>query len=81
MSPTPKGVIAVAIILPIFATFAVIARLYARRTKKAGIKSDDWTIILALVCVRIRVINSHTFLTLFCSVGSSLDYRNHVDRW
>ena len=81
MSPTPQGVIAVATVLPMFATFAVIARLYARRAKKAGIKSDDWTIILALVCVRIRAINSHTLLTLSCSVGSSLDYRDLVDRW
>ena len=55
MSPTPQGVIVVAVILPTFATLAVVARLYARRDKKAGIKSDDWTIMLALVCVQTRV--------------------------
>lgn len=65
MSPTPQGVIIVAIILPMFATIAVIARLYARRAKKSGIKSDDWTITLALVCVQTRALCFLIFLTMF----------------
>ena len=81
MSPTPRGVIAVAVILPTSATFAVIARLYARRAKKAGIKSDDWTILLALVCVQNRADRFCTFLTLSHFEGSRLGTRHLTACW
>ena len=49
MSPTPQGVIAVAVILPSFASIAVALRFYVRRKKKTQLQSDDWTILVALV--------------------------------
>ena len=49
MSPTPQGVIAVAVILPAFAACAVVGRFSARRMKRVRLQSDDWTIALALV--------------------------------
>lgn len=51
MSPTPQGVIAVGVILPTFSTFAVVLRIYVRRMKDAHLQGDDWTILLALVCM------------------------------
>ena len=49
MSPTPQGVIAVAIILPSFATVAVVMRFYVHRTKRLPLQSDVWTILVAMV--------------------------------
>lgn len=54
MSPTPQGVIAVAVILPSFATVAVVLRFYVHRMKKLPLKSDAWTILAALVRRRLR---------------------------
>lgn len=81
MSPSPQGVIAVAVVLPTFATFAVVARIWARRAKKISIKSDDWTIILGLVCVQIRAKQYRQFLTFSYSVGSRLGSRNPANCW
>lgn len=49
MSPTTQSVTTVAVVLSTFATFAVVARLYTRLLKKVGIKSDDWTMVVAMV--------------------------------
>ena len=58
MSPTPQEVIAVAVILPCSGTIAVALRFYARRIYRAGLKSDDWTILIALVRSILRYINA-----------------------
>ena len=49
MSPTPQGVIAVAVLLPSFGTIAVALRFYVRKVKGAQVQSDDWTILVGLV--------------------------------
>ena len=51
MSPSPAGVYAAAVVLPVCGTVAVAARFFVRAIhRKVGLKSDDWTILLALVC-------------------------------
>ena len=50
MSPSAGGVVCVAVMLPIVDTVAVASRFWVRRMKKAQLKSDDWTILVALVC-------------------------------
>lgn len=49
MSPTPQGVVAVTAILSSLSTVAVGTRFYVRRMKSIQLKSDDWTILVALV--------------------------------
>lgn len=49
MSPTPQGVIAVAVILPCFGTIAVALRFYVRKMKGLQLQNDDWTILVAMV--------------------------------
>ncbi len=49
MSPTPNGVVAVAVMLTSLSTVAVGTRFFVRLTKRIQLKSDDWTILVALV--------------------------------
>ena len=49
MSPTPQQVVAVAVVLSCLSTIAVALRFYVRKMKKIQLKSDDWTILVALV--------------------------------
>ena len=84
MSPTPQTMTAVAVVLSILATVAVVGRFYARHLKDVGIKSDDWTVLLALVSQRNtekvkwlgnRLTRSNCILLLV----SYLDYGSCVD--
>ncbi|KAL2036478.1 hypothetical protein N7G274_010813 [Stereocaulon virgatum] len=66
MSPTPQEVIAVAVILPCFGTIAVALRFYTRSIYRAGLKSDDWTILIALVITWVLSV----ILIIGASIGS-----------
>ena len=49
MSPSPQGVVAVAVILPVFSMIAVIARFHVRKIKSTKLGSDDWSMLIAMV--------------------------------
>ena len=44
-------VIALAVIMPILATTAVVLRLVSRRIKKVRLEADDYTVLIALVWI------------------------------
>lgn len=74
MSPNPQAVYAVAIVLPACGTIAVALRFYVRKiTRKVGLKSDDWTIFVALILTWI--------LGIILIVGAAIDsFGNHTQR-
>ena len=83
MSPTPQGMIAVAVILPVFATLAVVARISVRRMKGTRLFSDDWTILVALVRPMngaSLVENLHGSITTR-QLDAHVDNGNHTDCW
>ena len=49
MDESPGKMYALAIVLSILATVAVVLRFYARRLKKVSLSWDDYLIVLALV--------------------------------
>ena len=54
---TPPSVIAVGVLLPGLATFAVSLRLYLRRLNAVGLGVDDWLILLSLtLCIACGVV-------------------------
>lgn len=64
MSPTSQGVVAVAVILTSLSTVAVGTRFYVRLKKRIQLKSDDWTILVALILTWI--------LSVLLIVGSAM---------
>lgn len=44
-----SGLLTVAIVFPILATFAVALRFYAHKIKSQRPKADDWTVVVGLV--------------------------------
>lgn len=55
---------AAVIVLLALAAIAVVFRFVARSIQRSGLKMDDWTIILALVCARIAF-ETHVWRVLF----------------
>jgi len=49
MEDTPEEMYAIAVVMTVLATLAVILRLHARRLRKMDLAWDDYTMILALV--------------------------------
>ena len=45
--------LAVAIVFPLLATFAVIIRFYARKMKSQSLRADDWMIVFTLVRAKV----------------------------
>ena len=50
MSSTKAAGVGVCIAMPLLALLAVCLRFYVRRHKRASIGTDDYTILVSLVC-------------------------------
>lgn len=49
---------AAVIVLLVLAAVAVVLRFVARTVQRSGLRMDDWTIILALVCLPLKIATS-----------------------
>jgi hypothetical protein len=61
--------VALSIVFPLLAIFAVLGRFYSRKVKSLDIQPDDWAIIPGLVCYKRSLAEPQLTLTQICGVG------------